>query len=77
MDPWGLLDENTFIHYTDKAGFDSIMKTGVLNPNSQGKSITDILMIPDDVTRNLLINNPKYVGRGDYMRLYLKLILCN
>ncbi|MDU3454211.1 MAG: RHS repeat-associated core domain-containing protein, partial [Proteus mirabilis] len=71
VDPWGLLDENTFIHYTDKAGFDSIMKTGVLNPNSQGKVyVTDILMIPDDVTRNLLINNPKYVGRGDYAIIF-------
>ncbi|WP_391528362.1 hypothetical protein [Photorhabdus akhurstii] len=67
----GLLGENTFIHYTDKAGFDSIMKTGVLNPNSQGKVyVTDILMTPDDVTRNLLINNPKYVGRGDYAIIF-------
>ncbi|HEK3221748.1 hypothetical protein KUA04_17210 [Proteus mirabilis] len=54
-----------------------LMKTGVLNPNSQGKVyVTDILMTPDDVTRNLLINNPKYLGRGDYA-LYLKLIQCN
>ncbi len=71
VDPLGLLDENTFIHYTDKAGFDSIMKTGVLNPNSQGKVyVTDILMTPDDVTRNLLINNPKYLGRGDYAIIF-------
>ncbi len=27
-------------------------------------------MIPDDVTRNLLINNPKYVGRGDYAIIF-------
>ncbi|MCW7550973.1 hypothetical protein OO184_24355, partial [Photorhabdus sp. APURE] len=67
IDPLGLLSESTFIHYTDKAGFDSIMKDGVLNPNAQGKVyMTDILMTPSDVEKNLFINNPRYAGRGEY-----------
>lgn len=71
VDPLGLLGESTFIHYTDKAGFDSIMKDGVLNPNAQGKVyMTDILMTPSDVEKNLFINNPKYAGRGEYAIIF-------
>ncbi|NUU69047.1 type IV secretion protein Rhs, partial [Enterobacteriaceae bacterium BIT-l23] len=71
VDPLGLSGENIFIHYTDKAGFDSIMKSGVLEPNAKGKVyITDILMSPDDVMRDLLINNPRYAGRGDYSIIF-------
>ncbi len=71
VDPLGLSGENIFIHYTDKAGLDSIMKSGVLEPNAKGKVyITDILMSPDDVMRDLLINNPRYAGRGDYSVIF-------
>ena len=71
VDPWGLSSDNVFIHYTDKAGFESIMKTGIINPNSQGKVyITDILMSPGDVERDILINNKKHVGRGDYAVIF-------
>nr|WP_242689360.1 RHS repeat-associated core domain-containing protein [Photorhabdus cinerea] len=71
IDPLGLAGENVFIHYTNKAGFDGIMKSGVLNPNVSGKVyITDILMSPKDVVRDLLINNPKYTGRGDYAIIF-------
>jgi RHS repeat-associated protein len=71
VDPLGLSGENIFIHYTDKAGFDSIMKSGVLEPNAKGKVyITDILMSPDDVMRDILINDPKHAGRGDYSVIF-------
>ncbi|GLR09514.1 hypothetical protein GCM10007905_22340 [Mixta theicola] len=67
VDPLGLAAENIFIHYTDKAGFEAIMKSGVLNANSSGKVyLTDLLMSPDDVVRDLLINNKDHIGRGDY-----------
>ncbi|OWO79237.1 hypothetical protein B5C26_22015 [Photorhabdus luminescens] len=71
IDPLGLAGENVFIHYTNKAGFDGIMKSGVLNPNVSGKVyITDILMSPKDVVRDLLINNPNHIGRGDYAIIF-------
>ncbi|MBE8596495.1 RHS repeat-associated core domain-containing protein [Xenorhabdus sp. BG5] len=71
IDPFGLAGENIFIHYTNKAGFDGIMKSGVLNPNVSGKVyITDILMSPKDVLRDLLINNPIHAGRGDYAIIF-------
>ncbi len=71
IDPLGLAGENVFIHYTNKAGFDGIMKSGVLNPNVSGKVyITDILMSPKDVMRDLLINNPNHIGRGDYAIIF-------
>jgi RHS repeat-associated protein len=71
IDPFGLAGENVFIHYTNKAGFDGIMKSGVLNPNASGKVyITDILMSPKDVLRDLLINNPIHTGRGDYAIIF-------
>ena len=71
VDPLGLSGDNVFIHYTDKAGFESIMKTGVLEANAKGKVyITDILMSPKDVMRDILINDPKHVGRGDYAIIF-------
>ncbi|WP_445373683.1 RHS repeat domain-containing protein [Photorhabdus tasmaniensis] len=71
IDPLGLAGENVFIHYTNKAGFDGIMKSGVLNPNVSGKVyITDILMSPKDVMRDLLINNPNHIGRGNYAIIF-------
>jgi len=54
IDPLGLSGDNVFIHYTDKAGFESTMKTGVLEANAKGKVyITDILMSPKDVMRDI------------------------
>ncbi|BEN15963.1 hypothetical protein SMKC004_17580 [Serratia marcescens] len=71
VDPLGLSGESVFIHYTDKSGFESIMKTGVLEANAKGKVyITDILMSPNDVMRDILINDPKHVGRGDYAIIF-------
>ncbi|MFP1902423.1 RHS repeat domain-containing protein [Lonsdalea quercina] len=71
VDPLGLSGDNVFIHYTDKAGFESIMKTGVLEANAKGKVyITDILMSPKDVMRDILINDPKHVGRGGYAIIF-------
>ncbi len=71
VDPLGLSGESVFIHYTDKSGFESIMKTGVLEANAKGKVyITDILMSPKDVMRDILINDPKHVGRGDYAIIF-------
>ncbi|WP_369605514.1 RHS repeat domain-containing protein [Serratia marcescens] len=71
VDPFGLSGESVFIHYTDKSGFESIMKTGVLEANAKGKVyITDILMSPNDVMRDILINDPKHVGRGDYAIIF-------
>ncbi|POD96703.1 hypothetical protein BVY05_22420 [Pectobacterium odoriferum] len=71
VDPLGLAGENVFIHYTDKVGFESIMKTGVLRPNAAGKVyITDILMSPKDVMRDLLINDSLHIGRGDYAIIF-------
>ncbi|GKX48182.1 hypothetical protein ABRP70_05445 [Pectobacterium odoriferum] len=71
VDPFGLAGENVFIHYTDKAGFESIMKTGVLRPNAAGKVyVTDILMSPKDVMRDILINDPFHAGRGDYAIIF-------
>ncbi|WP_208713474.1 hypothetical protein [Pantoea cypripedii] len=47
------------------------MKTGVLNANSSGKVyITDLLMSPNDVMRDVLINNPMHTGRGDYAVIF-------
>lgn len=55
IDPWGLSGEDIFIHYTDKAGFDSIMNSGVIEANSRGKVyITDILMSPKDAMRDII-----------------------
>jgi len=71
VDPLGLSGDSVFIHYTDKSGFESIMKTGVLEANAKGKVyITDILMSPNDVMRDILINDPKHVGRGDYAIIF-------
>ncbi len=71
VDPLGLSGESVFIHYTDKSGFESIMETGVLEANAKGKVyITDILMSPNDVMRDILINDPKHVGRGDYAIIF-------
>ncbi|WP_270221142.1 RHS repeat-associated core domain-containing protein [Kosakonia cowanii] len=67
IDPWGLSGEDIFIHYTDKAGFDSIMNSGVIEANSRGKVyITDILMSPEDAMRDIFINDVSHPGRGDY-----------
>lgn len=47
------------------------MKTGVLNANNKGKIyITDLLMSPQDVMRDVLINNQKHAGRGDYAVIF-------
>ena len=71
VDPWGLSGENIFIHYTNESGFKGIMESGVLVPNASGKVyVTDLLMSPDDVVRNLLIDNPIYKGRGDYAIIF-------
>ncbi|WP_147194969.1 RHS repeat-associated core domain-containing protein [Pantoea sp. CCBC3-3-1] len=67
VDPLGLSGEDIFIHYTDQKGLEGIMNTKVLNPNASGKVyITDLLMSPEDVSRNLLINNKDHIGRGEY-----------
>jgi RHS repeat-associated protein len=67
VDPLGLTAEDIFIHYTNKAGFEGVMNSGVLKANSSGKVyVTDLLMTPDDVYRDILINNPIHKGRGDY-----------
>lgn len=72
MDPWGLSGEDIFIHYTNKTSFDSIMQSGAINANSKGKVyLTDVLMTPKDVMRDLLINNPRYTNdRGDYAIIF-------
>jgi len=75
IDPLGLSGDNVFIHYTDKAGFENIMKAGILNANNKGKVyITDLLMPPQDVMRDVLINNPNMQGEV-IMQLFLKLTL--
>ncbi|WP_216353145.1 RHS repeat domain-containing protein [Snodgrassella alvi] len=71
IDPLGLSGENIFIHYTDKAGLESIMNTGVIEPNSKGKVyVTDILMTPRDAMRDIFINDPIHTGRGDYAIIF-------
>ncbi|WP_445744623.1 RHS repeat domain-containing protein [Pectobacterium parmentieri] len=71
IDPLGLSGEDIFIHNTDKAGFDRIMSTGVIEANSKGKVyITDILMSPQDAMRNIFINDPAHTGRGDYSIIF-------
>ncbi|MGP3591075.1 RHS repeat-associated core domain-containing protein, partial [Vagococcus sp. WN89Y] len=71
IDPWGLSGEDIFIHYTDKAGFDSIMGSGAIEANSKGKVyITDILMSPEDAMRDIFINDPQHAGRGDYSIIF-------
>jgi RHS repeat-associated protein len=72
VDPWGLSGEDIFIHYTNKTSFDSIMQSGAINANSKGKVyLTDVLMTPKDVMRDLLINNPRYTNdRGDYAIIF-------
>ena len=71
IDPWGLSGEDVFIHYTDKAGLDRIMNTGVIEPNSKGKVyVTDILMSPQDAMRDIFINDPLHAGRGDYSIIF-------
>ena len=71
IDPLGLSGEDIFIHYTDKAGFDRIMNTGVIEANSKGKVyITDILMSPQDAMRDIFINDPIHTGRGDYSIIF-------
>ena len=72
VDPLGLSGRNnTFIHYTDKAGFDAIMQSKSIKPNKKGKTyITDILMTPSHVERDLMIGNPSYAGRGNYAIIF-------
>lgn len=71
MDPLGLSNENIFIHYTNQAGLAGILNTGVLEPNGKGKVyITDVLMSPDDVMRDILINNKSHAGRGGYAVIF-------
>ncbi len=71
IDPLGLSGEDIFIHYTDKAGFNRIMSTGVIEANSKGKVyITDILMSPQDAMRDIFINDPMHTGRGDYSIIF-------
>ncbi|WP_050483075.1 RHS repeat-associated core domain-containing protein [Pseudomonas sp. Ant30-3] len=71
IDPSGLSDENIFIHYTNQSGFENIMKTGVLEPNTKGKVyISNVLMSPKDVMRDILINDPMHSGKGDYSIIF-------
>lgn len=71
VDPLGLTAEDIFIHYTNKAGFEGVMNSGVLKANASGKVyVTDLLMTPDDVYRDILINNPIHKGRGDYAVIF-------
>ncbi|WP_369987353.1 RHS repeat-associated core domain-containing protein [Pseudomonas xanthosomatis] len=71
IDPLGLTAEDIFIHYTNKAGFEGVMNSGVLKANSSGKVyVTDLLMTPDDVYRDILISNPVHKGRGDYAIIF-------
>ncbi|SAK54672.1 RHS protein [Caballeronia temeraria] len=71
IDPLGLTEEGVFIHYTDQAGLNNILKTGAINPNSSGKVyLTDILMTPGDVERDIFIGNERYAGRGDYAVIF-------
>ena len=72
VDSLGLTGRNnTFIHYTDKAGFNAIMQSKSIRPNKKGKTyITDILMTPSHVERDLMIGNPSYTGRGNYAIIF-------
>ena len=72
VDSLGLSSRNDiFIHYTDKAGFDAIMQSKSIRPNKKGKTyITDILMTPSHVERDLMIGNPSYAGRGNYAIIF-------
>ena len=71
VDPLGLSAGDVFIHYTNKAGFENIMTTGVINDNGKEKVyITDVLMSPQDVFRDVLTSNPKYIGSGDYAIIF-------
>ena len=71
-DPLGLSGRNNiFIHYTDKAGFDAIMQSKSIRPNKKGKTyITDILMTPSHVERDLMIGSPSHAGRGSYAIIF-------
>ncbi len=71
IDPLGLSGKGIFIHYTDKAGFERIMSTGIIEANSKGKVyITDILLSPQDAMRDIFINDPIHTGRGDYSIIF-------
>jgi RHS repeat-associated protein len=70
IDPWGLSND-TYIHYTDKAGFDAITGSNSILPNAKDKVyMTDVLMTPSQVHRDLMISNPKYVGRGEFAIIF-------
>ncbi|AHG19542.1 hypothetical protein Z042_07915 [Chania multitudinisentens RB-25] len=71
MDPLGLTPDGVFIHYTDFFGMQNILNSGVIEANVKGKVyITDILMTPQDVMRDVFIGNPRYEGRGDYAIIF-------
>ncbi|WP_367438803.1 hypothetical protein ABX014_09170 [Snodgrassella alvi] len=52
-------------------GLESIMNTGVIEPNSKGKVyVTDMLVTPQDAMRDIFINDPLHIGRGDYAIIF-------
>ncbi|MEV0603004.1 DUF6531 domain-containing protein [Streptomyces sp. NPDC050315] len=69
------MDENTYFHYTDRAGFDAITsgEGARFVANRQGKLFaTQDMLSPAEVERNIFIGNPAYQGKGDYLIAFRK-----
>ncbi|MGG5508296.1 MULTISPECIES: RHS repeat-associated core domain-containing protein, partial [unclassified Myroides] len=71
VDVFGLDIPDIMIHYTNREGMKAVLKEKKLRSNSKNKVyITDILMNPSEVERNIFLGNIKYEGKGDYAIIF-------
>ncbi|WP_431957768.1 DUF6531 domain-containing protein [Nocardia lijiangensis] len=64
------MDERTYFHYTDEAGYNAIMGSEGARfvANSRGKLFfTQDMLSPGEVETNIFIGNPLYAGKGDFV----------
>ncbi|WP_168220688.1 DUF6531 domain-containing protein [Streptomyces sp. RFCAC02] len=69
------MDDNTFFHYTDEAGYQRIMQEwgARFTANDAGKLFfTQDMLSPGDVESFVFIGNPFYRGKGDFMIAFQK-----
>ncbi|MCK1795605.1 DUF6531 domain-containing protein [Streptomyces sp. XM4193] len=64
------IDENTYFHYTDEAGYNAITEgdRARFAANNQGKLFfTQDILSPAEVEMSIFLSNPHYQGKGDYL----------